>query len=348
MAHNSAVNHQSLGCSAVEMKAQTIPSLAAILTLPQEIRDQIYNYLLTSTYRVNLTPIKITKETVTDLFRDFARKSFALQHYGQYIIPEPHSPQRNTTFGAARSLDGKDALAQRLPIAPIYSFPPTSSRPREQQASIATTLLFRNTSKPISNRLSILLTSKAVRQDAIAILFKESYFRYVIASPGHDTTPTEIKNQMQNIEICFSITFPVMGFPEEVLATGRSVLRSFCGEGIRRRKMIVHVFHCRNYTLLMELADSLGALTGFGTLELRLGSFVRRTRSEGDGGMPALVIGNDEECVEVYCDLCRILTAKLGAFEMMGGADGWFWAVFHPRRYVESIAKVAGRRMGSE
>ena len=139
-----------------------------------------------------------------------------------------------------------------------------------------------------------------------------------------------------------------MGFPEEVLATGRSVLRSFCGEGIRRRKMIVHVFHCRNYTLLMELADPLGALTGFGTLELRLGSFVRRTRSEGDGGMPALVIDNDEECVEVYFDLCRILMAKLGAFEIRGGADGWFRAVFHPRRYVESMAKAVGRKMGSE
>lgn len=330
------------------MKAQTIPSLAAILTLPQEIRDQIYSYLLTSTFRVNLTPIKTTKETVPDLFRDFAHKSFALQHYGQCIIPEPHSPQRNMTFGAAQSLDGKEALAQRLPIAPIYSFPSTSSRSREQQASIATTRQLRNTSNPISDRLSILFTSKAVRQDAIAILFKEGFFRYVIASPGHDTTPTEIKNQMQNIEIRFSITFPVVGFPEEVLATGRSVLGSFCGEGIRRREMIVHVFHCRNYTLLMELADSLGVLTGFGTLELRLGSFVRRTRSEGDGCMPALVIDNDEECVGVYFDLCRILTAKLGAFEMMRGAEGWFWAVFHPRRYVESMAKVVERTMRSE
>lgn len=195
----------------------------------------------------------------------------------------------------------------------------------------------RNNGKPISDRLDVLCVSNDVHEEGLKILFKESVFRYVIASPGKDVTPLETRNQMQNLEITLNVSFPFRDFPEKVLATGISILGNFQGSDVRRKKISIEILHRREYDLLVreDFVDALCGLSGFEVVELRLGNVVRRERTEDDGDMPALVVENDEVCVEVYRGLCAMLEIELGGAVGVVKGGKWFEMVFCPRRFVE-------------
>lgn len=314
---------------AADANEQNTPSLAAFLTLPRELRDNIYNHLLTSTSRINLAPKSSTQNAYSSI-----PSASSIQQRNHHIT------------GPLTRLPGRIVFppnSDNYTIIPRHRILPTPSAPWDQQQTTTAPLLNRNTGTPVSPRLNILSTSNQMHNEALETLFKKSVFRYIITSPGLSITPLSTTTKIQNLLLTLNISFTFPNFPAQILVTASTILTTYHKTLIERKTIRIDILHRRAYDLLVqdEFAHALGGLIGFERLEIRIGNLVRRDRSADDGDEPALVISNDEDCVAVYRGLCAMLRGKLGEAVLMRDGEKWFRVVFYPRRWVVNVARLA-------
>ncbi|KAM0797674.1 hypothetical protein BDR22DRAFT_433788 [Usnea florida] len=222
---------------------QTSGNAPTLEGMPREIRDQIYGYLLPSTYHVQLEP----------------RRAQRYQCRHRYVPSHPLPP----IFPARdQQDDGIEEASSRFPPPPLYLIdPPSKTAPWAAESSHGSHRLNRHTGNPISNRLGLLSASKQMHEEASATVYAQSTFVFTIISLSRNPLPTNTLNRLRNVE------FNIILLDTDYWKTAPfsiALLRLFANPDIKRDTCVLRIKQARNHlTLHPPFLDAVRNLTAF-------------------------------------------------------------------------------------
>ena len=279
--------------------------------MPREIRDQIYGYLLPSTYHVQLEP------------RRAKRYQFRHRYVPSYPLPAIFPVRK-------RQDDGIEEASSPFPPPHLYLIDPLSKiAPWAAESSQDTHRLNRHTGKLVSDRLGILSASKQMHTEASAIVYAQSTFVYTVTSTGRNPLPIITLDQLRKVE--FNLVLLDIDYWKTVRFFV-ALLNLFAEPDIKRDSCVISTKQAKNYMILhLPFLNAVRGLTAFQTVTLKLGyvaSFV------GPRGVPRFRVDNSQiERVGMDYEQMRLsLVGRLGRCSSSDCEDGYHVYEFRPRQ----------------
>jgi len=257
------------------------PSETGFGQLPRELRDEIYYHLLCKIYRVDLSAVTEHK--------GYSRSNPSLARRNR-LPPSSsvdfHPHDRETSFPAPFEKDqGRAPWTQRSQSFHLFQnedlMKPacvSGAQPSSTPALKPMPLLpWRWKIANAKDRLPITLTSKAIRQEALTVLYKGSTFLFSISSPRKLSLNPEAVKHMKKIQIHLDLLLayqPSHSTWDQQLALncGIELVKKFGSDQVQRQSCIISIdfLECSHFLRQPRFLEAMATLTRFKTVALKL------------------------------------------------------------------------------
>jgi len=326
---------------------KVLPSIApepeerhpGLLSLPRELRDEVYSYLLCNNYRVKL-PLARSRDTRklycmnSELNKAFRAPFFPRFRRPQHQQNSAQHASQPTQPGSQSAQHGLQSAPSLDIAAPWHS---DSHKYKESDAVLMSTWNFAIASKC----LPILLASKATYEEAADSVYSRSTFFFFINRPrlisfGASTSLKRMNNVYIHVDL-------LRAYMRRCKTADQSCTLEFCRSLIQaignikdeRTSCIISFVSSVDTSFLLQssMLQAFKALTGFKTVALR----ITRTHRGWDPPSRAYAtwireLRKGDLCLFFW--LNDFLKPELGPGKAFYGPGDFHCLVFHPRAYL--------------
>jgi len=331
----------------VEEEPRVKPSL---MTLPQELRDKIYCFLLTKTYSV---PFADTVKKEADLHPSDTEVSATTEENAWWdeAMLDNHiwSPDVfNHVITHPKLLPPKRRILTDTVVP--WERPSIDKESLQQQNKKWLKLREKLLQERSLEGLAILRTSKKLYREASPMLFPRCTFHFHIAHPikGETILHQVIFRRVQNLSIHLDLIKSYLFDRSRTAEPSASIrlavlLHAFTLDNIKRKSCVLQISYREDAQFLLQLAKNISRLTKFETLVLKMAHVYKHPAyrdiepaADGDEEMAREETVEEMEAgiLKVYQELNRGLERKFGAVTYRDDGPDFYWLVYHPWCHV--------------